>query len=59
MDSEESDKLWKKFDPEAQGYVKSDIFLKKLGISIENSSHDLNDFDRVNIPGPDLPGNFK
>lgn len=68
MESDEFEKLWKKFDPEAFGFIKSEIFLKKLGIDLdslkEESTANLNDLFReepsytLDVPKPKMSGNL-
>lgn len=36
METDEFEKLWKKIDPEAFGFVKSETMLKKLGIDLDS-----------------------
>lgn len=53
MEPEEFDKLWKKFDSEALGNVKADVFLKKLGLNIATSDNAASsDFDDTLISIP-------
>jgi hypothetical protein len=40
MTEEDFDKLWKKFDQDNSGFVKSQFFLKKLGVSHVNDDSD-------------------
>lgn len=67
METDEFEKLWTKFDPEAFGFVKSEVMLKKLGIDVntlkedsltnlrdlfcEDSSHRTLDVPKANIIG--------
>ncbi|CAF0760256.1 unnamed protein product [Brachionus calyciflorus] len=70
MELEEFDKLWKKFDQDGTGFVKSEVFLKRLGIDLDtlkdDSMSNLNDLFKeddpyhLNIPHPimsDMPVN--
>jgi Ca2+-binding EF-hand superfamily protein len=40
MDEDDFEKLWKKFDQDNSGYVKSQHFLKKLGVHQSNDNND-------------------
>lgn len=70
IEPEEFEKLWKKFDPEDNGCVKSDLILKRLGVQTESdhfndsSMANLNDLFRsddesaLNVPHANIPGKF-
>lgn len=65
IESEEFEKLWKKFDTENLGYVKSEAFLKKLGLgslveeSLDSVIADFNEDAKFNVPQANLPGIFE
>ena len=55
MEPEEFDKLWKKFDSEALGNVKADVFLKKLGLNLTTSDNACENIDdTISIPTANL-----
>lgn len=62
MEEDEMTKLWKKFDPENNGFINSDAMLQKFGINplalsqtLPNPNDSFNS-ESFSVPLPNIPG---